>query len=412
MKRILLASAALGALAGASAGAQTRDDAAHVPLTLRVAIATALRNNPDVRISRTLTDSASGELRTARAWPNPQLAIVPNVPYQYSATLPIDIGPQRSRRTAVASLAVDASRLDTRESERQLAASVARGYYDVLLADARAGITSARREVVRQLVASDSARVRAGDLPERALIRSQVELIRADAELARNRVDAQAARLQLQGLMGVTHPDTVLALEGTLRYADVPLVTSDSALAAGVAQRPDVVAAQARVSLAAAAQGLAAASMIPIPQLSIVHQFGAPFESGSFTALGIGFEVPILTQYGGLRDRAAAGRTAAEIARQRAQSQAQRDVSATRAEYLAQRALVQRYEAGVVPKVEENVQATRYAYTRGAASLLEVLDALRAQQDVLTDYYSALHDYWVSVYAFEAASGLTAPAGW
>ena len=412
MRTIVFVSATIGTLVGASAPAQSRDSASREPLTLRAAITTALRNNPDVRVSRTLTDSARGELRTARAWPNPQLAIVPNVPYQYSATLPIDIGPQRWRRTAVASLAIDATRLDTRDSERQLAAAVARGYYDVLLADARTGITAARRELVRQLVASDSARVRAGDLPERALIRSQVELIRADAELARNRVDAQAARLQLQGLMGVAHPDTALALVGTLRYADVPLVTSDSALAFGVSQRPDVVAAQTRLSLAAAAQGLAAASVIPIPQLSIVHQFGAPFESGSFTALGIGFELPILTQYGGLRDRAAAGRMAAEVARQRAQSQAERDVSSTRAEYLAQCALVQRYEAGVVPRVEENVQATRYAYTRGAASLLEVLDALRAQQDVLTDYYSALHDYWVSVYAFEAASGLTSPAAW
>jgi outer membrane protein TolC len=52
--------------------------------------------------------------------------------------------------------------------------------------------------------------------------------------------------------------------------------------------------------------------------------------------------------------------------------------------------------------VEQNVQATRYAYSRGAASLLEVLDALRAQQDVTTDYSTSLHDYWVSVYALRA----------
>ena len=60
----------------------------------------------------------------------------------------------------------------------------------------------------------------------------------------------------------------------------------------------------------------------------------------------------------------------------------------------------------MIAKVEQNVEATRYAYSRGATSLLEVLDALRAQQDVMTDYYTALHDYWVSVAAVDAAQGI------
>jgi outer membrane protein TolC len=60
----------------------------------------------------------------------------------------------------------------------------------------------------------------------------------------------------------------------------------------------------------------------------------------------------------------------------------------------------------VLARVEQNVAATRYAYDHGATSLLDLLDALRAAQDVSTEYYTALHDYWIAVYAVEAAEGV------
>ncbi|NUP71535.1 MAG: hypothetical protein HOQ16_09995, partial [Gemmatimonadaceae bacterium] len=63
----------------------------------------------------------------------------------------------------------------------------------------------------------------------------------------------------------------------------------------------------------------------------------------------------------------------------------------------------------VLDKVAQNVEATRYAYSRGATSLLELLDALRAQQDVTTDYYTALHDLRVAASALEAAQGVLRP---
>ena len=155
-----------------------------------------------------------------------------------------------------------------------------------------------------------------------------------------------------------------------------------------------------------AAQRLAASAMVPVPQLSYVRQSTAPFESGHYYAFGIGIEIPILNQYRGERERAAAGRDAASYARRRVEAQASREVRTALAEFRAQQALVKQYEAGVITKVVQNVDATRYAYTRGATSLLEVLDALRAQQDVMTDYYTALHDYLVAADALQAAQGV------
>jgi cobalt-zinc-cadmium efflux system outer membrane protein len=375
-------------------------------LTLREAVARALRGNLDLRISHSVADSARAETRIARALPNPVYAVIPNTPMQYGATLPLDIGPQRVFRRRASDLGERAARLDVDDNTRLIALAVRRAFYDVLLADARRSIVEARRAIMRQIVAADSTRVRAGDLPERALFRSGVELVRAEADVARAAIDAQTTRLSLQALMGVTNPDTALCLEGDLRYRDV---TSDvdAAVRTALERRADVAASRTRELQASASERLAISSLVPVPQLSYVRQFSAPFESGRYYALGLGFEVPLLNQYVGQRRRAEAGRDAAALARQRVETQVGREVRTAVAEFRAQRALVKRYEAGVITKLEQNVEATRYAYAHGASSLLEILDALRAQQDVLTDYYTALHDYWIAAYALEAAEGMT-----
>lgn len=373
-------------------------------LTLRQAVDSALRNNPDLGIARSVSDSASSETRIARALPNPQYAVIPNSPMQYAGTIALDVGPQRAYRVRASDAGARAARMDVDEAARQVVLATQRAYYDVLLADARRTIVTDRRAIMRQLVLADSARVRAGDLPERALIRSVVELVRADADVARAVIDAQSARLTLQGLMGVASPDTGIRLAGALTDQVTP---TDTVMAGDIlARRPDVAASRLREAQSMAAQHLAAAALVPVPQFSFVRQYSSPFESGRYYALGVGIEVPIFNQYRGQRARADAGRAAAAHARQRVELQASRDVQSAVAQFRAQQSLVDRYQSGVITKVEQNVAATRYAYSRGATSLLEVLDALRAQQDVLTDYYTALHDYRVAVSALDAAQGI------
>jgi len=407
MTHQFIVAAAFAAVFSGTAKSQVEGPRPAPGLTLRGAVDSALKNNLDLRTARSTGDSARSETRIARALPNPIVATVPNTPFQYSATLPLDIGPQRTFRVQVSDLGARAAQSDIRESARQVVLAVRRAFMDVLLADARREIVAGRRDVMRQLVVADSARVRAGDLPEGALIRSQIELIRAEADVERTGIDAQSTRLVLQGLMGVAVPDTALRVEGDLQYHDIDF-DPDARARTALADRPDVMASRDRESQSVAAQEFAHSLVLPVPQLSYVRQFDGPFESGHYYAFGIGFELPILNQYGGQRERADAAHEAASYARRRAESQAVREIQTAIVEFRAQRTLVHRYESGVIAKMEQNVDAARYAYSRGATSLLEVLDALRTQQDMLTDYRTALHDYWVAVYTVEAATGVVA----
>ena len=374
-------------------------------VTLPQAIATALRRNPDALLARATIDSARGEQRIAVALPNPTLSGLPNTPYQYAVSLPLDVMPSRLYRTRAAGIGVRASMLDRSDVLRQLRLSVTRAFLDVLLAQERRALARARRAAVLQLLVADSARVRAGDAPARNLVRSEVELARADAEQSRVEVDLQLTRGTLQALMGVAHPDTGFVAIGSLAYRPLEPTPASLALLA-LSNRADLGAARLRVEGSQELEHLASSLVLPTPVVSYVRQYTAPFESGHFYSFGVAFDLPLLNLRGGERARAAAGVASARLAQDRSGIGVQRDVAAAEAEFRIQRSLVERFESGLLRRMDESLTAVRYAYSRGASSLLDVLDAVRSNQEVRSDYVIALHDYWVSVHALNAAVGV------
>ncbi|MEO7084119.1 MAG: TolC family protein [Gemmatimonadaceae bacterium] len=397
--------AALACIAGAPRGVLAQTPSHPAGVSLREAIAAALLNNPDVLLARAAVDSARAERRIAGALPNPTLATVPNSPFQYSASIPLDITPARLYRGRAATLGVDASNADGRDARRQITFAVVRSFYDLLLAEKRRDLSSERRDAVHQVLVADSTRVRSGEIASHNLARSEVEMARADADFARADVDVQSARFTLEALMGERRADTSFAVNGSLDYRGLQ-PKSDSLVAIALASRPDLQASLARVDQSHAAKQLTSSLLIPVPVLSYVRQYTAPFDNGRFSAIGLSFELPSLDLFGGQRSRASAAEESARLARRRIEIQVERDVASALAEFRIQGALVERYRGGLLDHVEESVKAARYAYARGATSLLDVLDAVRSQQDVQVDYFTALHDYWLSVYGLNAAVGV------
>jgi cobalt-zinc-cadmium efflux system outer membrane protein len=373
-------------------------------ITLPDAVASALRFTPELHIAAAAIDSARAERRIAGEYPNPTIAGTPNTPYQYSVGIPLDVMPQRRYRAQVADAGIAAAALDRSDATRQARFAVTRVFYDALFADARRSLALQRRAAVAELLRADSARYRAGDVPLRNLGRSEVELARADADVARADADAVSTSISLQSAMGIEHPDTSARAAGELTFRALP-EPEDSVLASALASRPDRQAAAQRVAQSRSAAAFARALLLPIPQVSLVRQFGAPFQTGSFYSVGLSFELPSVNRYGGQRQKAQAGLSAAAAVERRSAMQVTRDVQLALVDFRAQRALITRYESGVLDRMTQAVEAARYAYSRGSASLLEVLEATRAEQEVRGEYAQALHDYWVSAHALNSAVG-------
>lgn len=402
MKKISAIVAALLALGAPPAAAQ--ETSALPTLTLDDAIARAREANADLVAARLRVDSARAEHTIAVALPNPMFSATPANPSQYAAQLPLDIGPARYFRAKVTTQGVGAARLDLLDADRQILFAVRQAFYDVLLADSLAALAANQADTFRQLLAADSARLRDGSIAERELTSTMLQLAHANALLAHAVAQQHAARLTLQTLMGVARPDTLLRLSGGLVYHPID-VNADSVLALAVADRPDLAASALRVDQSGSAVSLAKAALVPMPLVGAVYQPAQPFASGSHFAPSVGVSLPLLYAFSGEHARARASLAAARVAQQHTRSQVHADVTLAFDGYLTARELADRYACGLLAEATAALDATRYAYERGATALPDLLEAIRSYADTRSDYLTAVHDYWLSVFALERAAG-------
>jgi outer membrane protein, heavy metal efflux system len=376
-------------------------------LTLASAVSYALRHNADLVMTRVRADSAVSELGIARAYPNPLLQSTPGLPSQYSVTFPIDLGPQRHYRVSSQRQGVSAAAYDTSDIRRQVLFTVRQAYCDAQLSAALYGLAGEQREIVRQVLAADSARLGAGAIPLRDVVKSKVELARAEATLARAAANARATRVALQIVMGVVNPDTGLVVADTLDATEL-WVPPDSVIARAGSRRADLMAATERVNARRSDVSFARSLLLPTPNVGLVAQPHDPFISGSHYALAVGLGLPLLNWFSGERTRAAKSLELSELARARQTIQVRGELTVTQDSLSTARALLYRYQAGVLALSDSALAMARYAYASGATSLVDVFDALRTQSAVRADYVTALHDYRVSVFALRRAAGAEA----
>jgi len=387
------------------AGAQPTRGPAPSSLTLDDAIARALNRNPDLAAARLRVDSAHAERKIAAAIPNPLLSATPSNPTQYSAQLPLDVTVARHYRMKATSEGESAAQFDILDAERQLLYSVRQAYYDVLLADSLRSLAADQADTFRRLLEADSLRLRSGSVAERDVVTARLQLAHAEAVLARATVQQHGTRLALEMLMGEPHLDTTLLIRDALTYRPRAVLT-DSVLALALGHRPDLQSATVRVTQSASALALARAALIPVPVVGAVYQPSQPFASGEHVAPSLGLTIPVFYLFSGERARARASVEAARVSVTHTQLQIRSDVTLAVDAYLSAKEVADRYACGLLTDASGALEGARYAYDRGATALPDLLEAIRSYADTRSDYLTAVHDYWVSLFALERAAGV------
>jgi outer membrane protein, heavy metal efflux system len=414
MRRALLTAAVL--LAPAIAIAQSTQSAGPTlppAPTLHDVVAFAIAKNPDIVTARLHVDSAHAEKRIAREFENPTAALIPGVPFQYGLSDDVDIGPNRHYRIKAAELGLSAQRYSLYDMQRTVVFNVRQAFYDLLLAAALDSVAIETRDIYVDLLAADSARLRNGDAAEADVVTSELNLARSQAGVARAEATVRSARLALQLLMGVTKPDTAFPVHGTLRFETVavPSDRPDSLVLVAESFRPDIKSADQELNQSRALREQTGWMLLPIPNLGLSWQPQAPypgdfpFGHDSRFTLSIAMPVPLFNQYGGEREKAKAGVAVAQVNDAETKRQALSDVVQAADSLRSATILARRYQGGLLEKTQQAVERARYAYARGATSLLDLLDAIRTNQDIRTEYYTAVHDYWVAAFSLDRAVG-------
>jgi cobalt-zinc-cadmium efflux system outer membrane protein len=222
----------------------------------------------------------------------------------------------------------------------------------------------------------------------------------------------RAARAQVAFLLAARGPLGDFRIDPTLleQAATMPAPPGDAPafLEMALRERPDIRAAAEQQERARAAAALARRQRIPDVTLSAQYAQEGTGNSAltpPTLTFGASLPIPLFYQQQGEILRADADLRAQTTQREKLAGQLANDVVTAYGAFSANRKLVDRMRGGLLERAERARDLTRIQYEKGAARLLELLDAQRAFAQVRAEYLQDLHDLWISLFKLEAAVG-------
>ncbi|APR87575.1 Heavy metal RND efflux outer membrane protein, CzcC family protein [Minicystis rosea] len=290
---------------------------------------------------------------------------------------------------------------------RALVRETDRAFVAYAEASARHGAHDAHRTIVDQMAAAARARYSTGG-PLGDVTRSQLELARTEAEVAREHGMVSEARARLNGLLS----RAVDAPLGAAAWADprTVAIAPEQAAALAAAGNPEVAMAD-RMEKSARAAAEAAERMASVPMFTAGVSVSMPTnDMPAGYGLSFGMSLPWAWGAASGRQRSAeqkalAERAAAQGARLRVRTDAAMALASVRA--AERRYLVLRDTA--VPAAHRALDAARAGYAAGGTDLLMWLDAARAALEIEVDLATAHGDLDRALADLDWAAGAHVP---
>jgi cobalt-zinc-cadmium efflux system outer membrane protein len=400
-------------------------------LTMEDALRIFRERGYDLLLADAQVAAAQADERTAHTVANPQLAVNAGKTFDYDATacpgcsaIPFNITltdpsaisdlftRKRSLRIDVARAALAAASRSRDDALRTLSLQVRQAMLD-------GALQIAQRDFAREISDSNER--------TRALIQKRFELgAISEAELARVEVAAlealqavdladqaaRAARLQIAWLLG--ERDLLPEFQIDPAVIDRPLPPAGAKVEAlaeeALAKRPDLLALQQQAARASASVSLARRQRFPdIGFIAEYEQEGSgqnALQPPTFL-LGLQFNLPIFYQQQGEIAHAEADVRTQSVALQKVRAQVLLDVQSAYAAAEANRRLVERMQSRLLERAKRARDLVQVQYEKGAASLLDLLDAQRTYTQTHAEYLKDLHDFWLATFQLDAALGRT-----
>jgi cobalt-zinc-cadmium efflux system outer membrane protein len=304
----------------------------------------------------------------------------------------IEIGGKRGDRQTAARAGVAGARARFYDAKRTLDQGVTKAYVAAMLAGDNARILNESAGYLRREADIAEARYKAGDISESD--RNQIDINAGQFELQARSAEAAAvqARVAVEILIGIDHPTGQWTPADSLdQLVQTP---PQSVAATNDAARSDVLAAQADLRNARANLQLQKAERIPDPTFSVEEQHQPPGLGPPTDTLGFGvsFPLPLWNLNGGNIKAARASVDQSELALEKVRAQVAADIANARTEYDEAYARWMRYRDQICPKSAKVREAISFAYGKGGAALLDLLDAERTDNDVRLAAAQAMSD--------------------
>lgn len=399
------------------------------PLTLPEALRIFRERGFDLLISEMTVESARGDLEIAGAFANPLFFASAGHSFNYdpnacpgcsSTQQSIGLSDQgaifdllinkRGLRRDAARAALEAARLGRADAQRTLQFQLKQQFLQASLATEQARFARNLMETSARTRGLMERRYGAGAISEADLAKTQVAELEAMQQLDQAQTQLAAAKAAVAFLLGSQDPATDLELDtSALQYRPgVSLGTFDGLYQAARENRPDLRALDRQVERADSTLALARRQRFPDISLSGTYsQEGSGQNAIQPPTLTFSAQLPlpIFYQQQGEVRKAEADLRAQVLQRGKVRALVAQDVSQAFAAWQGGQKLVERMQGRILERAKVARDLVRIQYEKGAASLLELLDAERTYIAVHAEYMQDLALYWTSVAQLEQAVG-------
>jgi outer membrane protein, heavy metal efflux system len=413
----------LGALLrGPSARAQTQPGQPQAParITLDDAVRLSLAHNHALAAARTTIQQSQAQEITANLRPNPVLLadaqflpifnpnrftadyIDQNSQFDIGVSYLFERGQKRQHRLQAAKDVTAVTISQVADNERTLMFNAASSFVGVLLAEANLELARKDMDSFKSTVDISEARFKAGDMSEGDFLKIKLQLLQFQTDVSQAELARVQALVGLRELLGYESVPANYDVAGVLDYTAVQ-TTEAAALALATEHRPDLRAAIQGTAAAKSQYDLAVANgkRDPTLQVSYSHVSGMSSATTFFN-----MEVPIFNRNQGEIARTRFVMTQADELRRASEETVEGDVVGAYQGVTANDRIIRLYRSGYLEEARLSLEISEYAYKRGAASLLDFLDAERSYRATELAYRQSLASYMLAVEQLREATGV------
>jgi len=388
-------------------------------ISIEEAIRLAIQHNHALQAARSTILQSQALETTANLRPNPVLSwdaqFLPifepskftadyldnQAQYDLGIGYTFEIGKKRQHRLQAARDVTAATRSTVADNERQLVFNVGQQFYAALLAESTIQFTQKDLDSFQKTVEISEARYKAGDLSEGDLLKIKLQLLQFQNDYYAAKLAKVQALTSLRQFLGFESVSDSYDVAGELEYQPVH-GNIDDLKALAMNNRPDLRAAQQNVTAARSAELLAEANRKRDLSASFNYSHVASTNTGAFF---FNIQLPIFDRNQGEVARTRYVITQNQELAAETTQQVFTDVVDAYSALRTSEQIVQLYRGGYVEQAEKSRDISEYAYKRGAASLLDYLDAERTYRANQLAYRQALATYMTALEQMRQAVG-------
>ena len=402
-----------------------------VRITLDEAIQMALQHNHNMLAARTMILQSQAEETTANLRPNPYLfadweylplgapshqnpTVYPGVStsdYLNNNTegdigigYLIERGKKRQHRLKAAQDITAQTRSLVADNERGLTFGVAAGFVNVQLAESTLELAELDLKSFGKTVEIGEMRFKAGAISEDDYLKIKLQLLQFETDFQQAELAKVQGLSDLRQLLGYESVSADYDVARPFDYQPVKGNLEDLQLK-GLQNRPDYRAAQQAVTAADSQHELQRA--IGHPDVTVQANYSHVNAINAASLFG-SIPLPIFNRNQGEIARTGFAMTQAQEQEKATSGQVMTDVKDAYEGLRENDRVIQLYRSGYLEVARKDRDISEYAYQRGAASLLDFLDAERSYRAAQLAYRQALAAYLLALEQLREAVGVRA----